>query len=541
MDWQSGFSVITGETGAGKSIILGALNLLLGSRADAKVIQAGQSKCVIEATFSLDGIGLKSFFEQNDIDFDPEECIIRREVMQTGKSRAFINDTPVSAAKLREVGVSLIDIHSQHQNLLIRNEHFLIDTLDTIAANSALFVRYRQAHHDYKRSVELLDNLHAKAEEGRKEQEFLLFNLNQITDAQLRPDEENELEGEQKMLAHAEEIKEAFFSARSLIDSDEMSMPQRIRMAVEKLRSVERNYAESTDLISRLDSVRIELSDIEDEINRHAESVDYDPGRLAFVEERLNVIYALEQKHHVGSVEDLLSIARTYSGQLAEIENIDDTIAEQQRKVDELETLRNTLAQDLTDTRLKAAEFVDKELAASLQHLGMPNVRVEMRLTRRGEPDESGADNIRFLFSANKNVAPQDISQIASGGEIARLMLSLKAIIARRKSLPTIIFDEIDTGVSGNMAERMAQVMMQISASCQVICITHLPQIAALGTYHFKVYKEETAEATVSHIVALSSGERVAEIAHMLSGSEISAAAIDNAKVLLKHKDALSD
>lgn len=534
IDWMPGFSVITGETGAGKSIMLGALNLLLGGRADAKAIQTGEKKCLVEASFDINGLDLEPFFAANDIDFDPKECIVRREVLQSGKSRAFINDTPVAIAKLKEIGTAIIDIHSQHQNLLIRNESFLIETLDVMAGQTEPLAAYKCLYNQCRQAIERLKALQERAAQGRSDEEYLQFQLNQIDEANIQPNEQEELEKEQNLLSHAEDIKQAFYTAQGLIQSDTFSMTHHLRQASDAVRNIADKHPEAEELAERLRSVRIELEDIEGELEQLAEQTDYDPERLRFIEERLNTLYTLQQKHRVDSVEELLAVGESIRKQLSDIENVDEDIRLQTEEVARLTAMRNAAAARLTEGRRRAAQMTEKELTTALQQMGMPNVKIEISITPRPEPDATGADKVVFLFSANKSIPPQDVSQIASGGEIARLMLSLKALIARRKNLPTIIFDEIDTGVSGTMAERMAQVMRDIASHCQVICITHLPQIAALGTHHFKVYKEDTGDVTRSHIVPLDEKERVEEIAHMLSGAELSQAAIDNAQALLQ-------
>ena len=533
IDFNSGFTVITGQTGAGKSIMLGALNLLLGGRADAKSIQSGEKKCTVEASFNIENLGLESFFARNDIDFDATDCIIRREVLQSGKSRAFINDTPVPAAKLKEIGASLIDIHSQHQNLLIRNEHFLIDTLDIIAAHPQVVSDYKCLYGQCKQAELVLSQLQERSIKGRTDQEYLTFQLNQIDEAQLQPDEQDALENEQHLLVHAEDIKQAFYQAKGLLNTDEMSLSQNLRQAAETLEAISDNYPEATDLAERLRSVRIEVEDIEAEVESKAEEIEYDPQRLNYVEERLNIIYELEQKHNTTTIADVLDIAEKLRLELDSIENIEEDIKKQQAEVERLRALRNKLAAQLSKERKAAAKIMEQELIKVLTTLGMPNARMEMQITPRTAPDASGNDNVIFLFSANKNVPLQDVSAIASGGEIARMMLALKSLIAKRTNLPTIVFDEIDTGVSGTMAECMAQVMQGIAANCQVICITHLPQIAARGAHHMLVYKEDSEGFTRSHIIPLTQAQRVEEIAHMLSGSELTDAAIGNAKALM--------
>ena len=534
IDFHEGFSVITGQTGAGKSIILGALNLLLGGRADAKAIQTGEKKCMVEASFAIEDLKIEPFFANNDIDYDAHDCIIRREVLQSGKSRAFINDTPVSAAKLKELGASLIDIHSQHQNLLIRNEHFLINTLDIMAAQPQLVSGYKCLYGQCRQAEIALEQLQQCAAKGRADQEFMQFQLKQIDDAQLQVEEQQSLEEEQQILSHAEEIKQGLFIARNLLTNEESSLSQQLRLAIEALENITDSFDNAKGLADRLRSTRIELDDIEAELETEADRIEYDPTRLGFVEERLNIIYELEQKHNVTSISELLSIADKLRTNLDAIENVDEDIKRQTAEVARIKALRDKTAAQLTASRKKAANAMQQELIEALHVLGMPNVQMEMDITPRTEPDATGADKVAFLFSANKNVPKQDVSAIASGGEIARLMLALKALIAKRTSLPTIVFDEIDTGVSGTMAERMAQVMQQIAETCQVICITHLPQIAALGSYHFRVYKEDNGDSTRSHIIQLNNEDRVEEIAHMLSGETITEAAINNARALLK-------
>lgn len=533
IDFQTGFSVITGETGAGKSIMLGAINLLLGGRADAKAIQTGQKKCTVEASFCIEGLGLEPFFANNDIDYDANECIIRRDVLQSGKSRAFINDTPVSVSKLKEIGSSLIDIHSQHQNLLIHDENFLINSLDIIAAKPQLFNDYQHLYNQTRQAMLTLKQLQERAAKGQANEEYLRFQLDKIEEMGLQPDEQESLENEQNILGHAEEIKQHIFQAQTALSNEEGSVSQSIRHAIEMLDTVSDKYANAASLADRLRSTRIEIDDIEAELEASTDQIEYDPARLQFVEERLSNIYSLEQKHNASSISELLDIAEKMRTELSAIDYIDEDIQQQTAEVNHLTEQRNHIATQLTNERKKAATLMQTELTEALHELGMPNARINVEITPRHELDNTGADNVVFLFSANKNVPLQDVSTIASGGEIARLMLALKAIIARRKQLPTIVFDEIDTGVSGTMAERMAQVMKQMSAKCQVLCITHLPQIASWGSQHFRVYKEDSEGTTRSHIEPLTPNQRIKEIAHMLSGELLTEAAIENAKTLL--------
>ena len=530
---EPGFTVITGETGAGKSIMLGALGILLGGRAEARAVRTGAAKCVVEAAFDVSALGIQGFFEENDIDFDGEECILRREVTAAGKSRAFINDTPVPAARLKELGALVIDIHSQHRNLLIGREDYLLDTLDTVAANSAEKTAYAAAYAQWRKAEEDLKALRLQAEKGQTNGDYLKFQLTQIQEAALLPDEQEELEKENALLEHAEEIKASLGSAAFAINGNDGERIAELRRAAQLLESIAAHLPEAAALAERLESARIEIGDIADELERQSEGIDFNPARAEQVASRLNLIYDLLQKHRAASITELLVLAKDWEEQLNRLENMESLLEESQRRCTALLADLRKKGSVLTATRGKAAEIVEQSLTESLHTLGMPNVSIQFSLQPREMPAASGMDTPVFLFSANKNVPMQPVSEIASGGEIARVMLALKGLIARHKNLPTIIFDEIDTGVSGTMAERMAVMMGEIAKHCQVLCITHLPQIAAKGNAHFRVHKEENETGTTSHISRLSPEERVREIATMLSGAEISEAAVSNAKALL--------
>ena len=534
IDFSNGYSVITGETGAGKSIILGALGLLLGQRADAKAIKPGATKCCVEGTFDINGLHLDDFFKINDIDFDGNECIVRREVTTAGKSRAFVNDTPVSLTQLKGITTRIIDIHSQHQNLLMGNEFFLLNTLDTIGHNDKQRKTYLESFRKWNEERKVLDDLYAQAKKDRSDMDYMQFQLQQLDEAQLQEDEQAELEQESETLSHAEEIKTVIYEASSSLSNDDQNPITTLRTDIQRLESISQVFAPAESLAERMESVRIELQDIADELEQSLEKIDFDPERLNYVDERLNVIYSLEKKHHVNTVSELLALAQELREKIDQIENIDEHIASKEAEVAALYKEVTEKGETLTNNRRKAGEKIAKELISTLQSLGMPAAQLHFEFNRRPTPDPSGLDCVSFLFSGNKNMPEQDVAQIASGGEIARLMLSLKALVSKHQNLPTIIFDEIDTGVSGTMAEKMANVMQTMAENCQVICITHLPQIAALGTYHYRVYKAETAEGTSSHISLLSTDERIKEIANMLSGSEMTEAAINNAKSLLK-------
>ena len=536
IDFSSGFSVITGETGAGKSIILGALGLLMGQRADSKVIKANEKKCAVEAVFNIEGLQLEAFFSEHDIDYDAEECILRREVSSNGKSRAFVNDSPVSASTLKLLAAEVIDIHSQHQNLLMGREHFLLDILDAVANNQEVKDAYAQCFHEWHEACKALKQLKEQRAQDQANRDFLQFQFDQLEAANLQADEQSELEEEHQLLSHAEEIKGSLFEALNAFSEDGGNIAGKLRNAAHNLSSISGVFAQAEALAERIESARIELEDVSEELERNAENIEFDPARYQFVEERLNTIYELEKKHQVDTIADLLRLQEELNLQLNNIENGDEIIAEKEKAIEGLYQRLLSLSKDITTSRKAAAKTTAENLMLTLQTLGMPNARLRFEITTRTTPDISGFDNVTFLFSANKNVPEQDVTQIASGGEIARLMLSLKAFLSQRKKLPTIIFDEIDTGVSGTMAERMAQVMQQMAQNCQVICITHLPQIAALGQQHYRVFKSENDTGTSSHITHLDNDERISEIANMLSGEELTEAAINNAKALLKNK-----
>ena len=534
IDLSSGFSVITGETGAGKSIILGALGLICGQRADAKALKAGAAKCLIEATFDVAGLHLEPFFADNDIDFDGAECIVRREINAAGKSRAFLNDTPVQLTVLKELSAYIIDIHSQHRNLLMGREDFLLSVLDAMADNADCRQQYAELFSAYTAAEKELRELREQVAKDQTDTEYMQFQLQQLEEANLKEGEQEELEQEQELLEHAEEIRQSLQGAYNALNSEECAVTQQLRQAVNALRQVENVMPAVAEWAERLESCRIELADLEQDIEQAAERTEGDPQRLAYLDERLSTLYGLQKKHRKASVEELIELRDALAEQLDRIENSDEYLAKKTAEVEKLFKSLCAAGKSLTKTRKAAATALATGLCERLQPLGMPAVQVEVRLSERPVPSSSGMDAATFLFSANKNVPMQDVSQIASGGEIARLMLSLKAILSAHQNLPTIIFDEIDTGVSGKMAERMAEVMQEMAKTCQVICITHLPQIAALGGIHYYVYKTEHDDATTSTLKQLTPDERIREIAAMLSGAALTEAAIENAKALLK-------
>ena len=539
IDFREGFSVISGETGAGKSIILGAIALLLGSRADSKQIKTGEKKCVIEAHFDLSRYDFESFFTDNAIDFEPADTILRRELSDNGKSRAFINDSPVSLQAMRTLGEQLVDIHSQHQNLLLQQENFQLNVLDIIADNSQQLKEYTQAFELYKQTEKELEALKAQLVREREDEEYTRFRFEEISRAQLKKGMQDELEQEEQALSHSEEIKTALFDAEGRLNNDDNGIVSQMKVAVNSLRSIEKVYPKVSDVAERLESANIELKDIAAELSAFMEEIDFDPARLEDINRQLDTIYSLEQKFHVASVDELLDVQEQLRQKLNNIESGDDTLNELQTKLDQQLVQTKELAARLTEQRTKAARFVENEMKQRLAPLGIPNVRFAVTLAPKNMSAD-GSDSVQFIFSANKNAPMQPVGQVASGGEIARVMLSLKAMISGKTKLPTIIFDEIDTGVSGKIAQKMALIMQEMGNNeRQVISITHLPQIAALGTSHYKVEKEDTPDGTRSRMRELSDNERIAEIAQMLSGADITEAALQNARDLLAANNSL--
>lgn len=531
-----GFSVITGETGAGKSIVIGAIGLLLGNRADAKQVKRGCDKCIIEATFDLSiyhSDVLKDFFEDNDLDYEPEECLLRREVNANGKSRAFINDTPVTLALMRELGEQLIDVHSQHQNLLLSKEDFQLNVVDIIARDRQQLADYRAAFAEYRFAQRRLEELREQIATSRDNEDFLRFQQKELSEANIASGEQEQLEQEAELMSHAEDIKRALHEADYGLSGDDTGIVNLTRSIATQLRSVADVYPEAQELAERLESCFVELKDISQEIASKVDDVEYDPQRFNLITQRLDTIYTLQQKFHVQTVDELLDRLNGINAQLDNIDNSDEELQELERSVEKLHAVCVEKAVVLTDMRRKSATVVEQELSKLLVPLGIPKVRFKVEVSP-ADLSTNGADKVMFLFSANSSTDMQPVSQVASGGEIARVMLSLKAMISKAIGLPTIIFDEIDTGVSGRVAEQMAHIMRDMGkANRQVICITHLPQIAAAGSTHYKVAKQETEQGTVSTMTQLSDEQRITEIAQMLSGSDVSQAAVDNAKSLL--------
>ena len=537
IDFHPGFSVITGETGAGKSIILGAIGLLVGQRADIKAIKNGANKCIVEARFNIASYALESFFEEHEMEYEEGECILRRELYASGKSRAFINDTPATLTQMKELGEKLIDVHSQHQNLLLNHEDFQLSILDILANDEKELQTYQDLYSDYKKVCRELAHIQEQAEKNRQDEDYIRFQVEQLEEANLQNGEQEELEQEAETLSHAEEIKASLYKADQLMASGDMTLLSTTKECLQTLQGISRVYGQTQEWIERLDSCYIELKDLSQEIASASDDVEFNPTRLDFVNDRLNLIYSLQQKHRVSSVDELIRLAEEYRTKLDAITSYDETIRDLQKKKEAFYAKLLSVAATLTNLRQDAAKEIERQMQAYLIPLGMPNVRFAVELTSKKEPDFKGMDHVTFLFSANKNGVLQNVASIASGGEIARVMLSLKAMIAGAVKLPTIIFDEIDTGVSGSIAEKMALIMEEMGqADRQVISITHLPQIAARGKNHYKVYKEDTEVGTNSHIRPLNEEERINEIANMLSGATLTEAALNNAKALLNNQ-----
>ena len=530
-----GFSVITGETGAGKSIILGALSLLLGQRADSKSIKTGCDRCVIEARFDLSRYQLESLFADNDIDYDAEDCIFRRELTAAGKSRSFINDTPVPLTVMKAIGQQLVDIHSQHQNLLLQEEDFQLNVVDIIAQDSRQLADYQEAFRNYQAACKAVAQMEENIAKAAENEDFLRFQYNELEEARLEPGQQEDLEKESETLSHVEDIKSALYTVEGILGGDEANIVERLREASRTIDSIKGVYADAEEVAERISSCYIELKDIAAEVSQMSSHTDFDPQRLEAINDRLDTIYSLQKKHHVETVEELIALRDELKEQLNCLDNSSEEIEalRQQEKAAREKAVRK--ATELTTLRMKAAQKVEKEMKSRLVPLGIPNVRFAVEIKSAEELSEKGVDKVAFLFSANTSTPMLPVAQIASGGEIARVMLSLKAMISGTVKLPTIIFDEIDTGVSGRVAEMMAKIMQEMGQTDrQVISITHLPQIAALGTHHYKVFKEETQEGTKSRMLLLTDDDRIQEIAQMLSGSDVTAAAVSNAKELLK-------
>ena len=533
IDFEKGFSSITGETGAGKSIILCALSLILGQRAESKALKTDADKCVIEAEFDITGYKyLSTFFKANDLDVDNESCIIRRELTNAGKSRAFINDTPVSLIVLRDLTTRLIDIHSQHDNLLLSNENYQLEVVDTIAQNVNLLTDYSEKYENHQHLLAELRKLENNAARYSKELDFIQFQFKQLSDANLTDNEQEELEAEQATLVHAEEIKTELTKTVYLLDEEKSILPL-LKETISAISKIKTYVTDAENWIERIQTSYIELKDINQELNAFADKVEFNPSRLEWVETRLSELYTLQKKYKVESVAELIKIRDEFDEQLQKIDSFDEDILKLKDEIQNAFEVLQLAATKLTDSRKKTALPIEKYMVDQLTKLGMPNIQFKVDLNVLSDYRPKGIDEVQFLFSANKNRAVQPVQLIASGGEVSRLMLSIKSLIANKSDLPTIIFDEIDTGVSGEIAHRMGDIMQTMSKGMQVITITHLPQIAAKSSQHYKVYKDDSGLQTQTYIKRLSQTERINELAHMLSGKNLTEASVLNAKELL--------
>ena len=534
IDFRPGFSVITGETGAGKSIVLGAINLLLGQRADGKVMKNDEEKCVIEAHFDLSKRDLRQLFEDHDLDYDNEQCIIRREITPNGKSRAYVNDSPAPVATLKTIGEYLIDIHSQHKNLLINNQEFQLGVVDLMSDCKEMQKEYRQHFHTYQRLQEAYRAHQEEVNRNIERKDFLQFQDHELSEAQLTEGEQETLEQQAHLISHAEEIKQGLYLADSLMNNDDSGIIHSLRSAKDALQNLQDKFTGIAPLCERLESCHIEIKDIAQEIGSALDGIEYNPQELERINARLDTIYHLENKYHCNDIASLKACHRDIQATLSNIENAEDTLRQMREEIAEAEVLCQTIAEKMHSMRCKAAEPIQQRIVQRLAELGMPNAAFSIHFDQT-HLQVNGCDAVSFLFSANKNMAMQPVSQVASGGEIARVMLAIKELMSHTSNLPTIIFDEIDTGVSGKIAENMAAIMKDMGNNgLQVISITHLPQIAAMGDTHYKVTKTETSTGVNSNMVILDADERISEIAQMLSGSNVSDAAIHNAKELLR-------
>ena len=531
--FENGLTIITGETGAGKTILLGALSLILGARADTNVLLDKTAKCVVEGTFRIDEYDLNDFFSSNELDFDPV-TILRREINPAGKSRAFINDTPVTINLLKELGDRLIDIHSQHQTLMLNDNSFQLNVIDSFAGNSNLRNDYKIAYGNFRRLRKVCNEIREKADQNKADLEYYRFQLIQLEEAKLVRGEQEELEKEQEILDHTGEIKLALDMASSLLSSDDKSVLNLIKELKTTFGKIKTYLPEAESFYQRTDSTFIELNDLESDIEKLSAGIEADPARLAKVNDRLDLIYSLIQKHRV---KDLNGLIIKYE----DLKNLVNTIVTSDERLEELE-LRlekelnslKLLADEISTKRMNVIPDVELKISELLRLLGMPNGKFRIEISRSHDFNPSGIDNADFLFSANKQVAPENIAKVASGGELSRVMLSLKSLLTKNNNLPTIIFDEIDSGVSGEVADKVGQILSDMGRYMQVINITHLPQVASRGKRHYHVYKDDTDDSTITRVKLLSHDERILEVAKLLSGSEVTETAIKNARELLK-------
>jgi len=535
IDFPSGFSVITGETGAGKSIILGALSLILGQRADAKSIKQNADKCLIEGVFDISSYQLEPFFREKDLEYDSQSCILRREIWSSGKSRAFINDSPVGLNDLKELGAFLIDIHSQHQNLLLADNHFQLEVLDVLAQNKDLKKEYQSAYKKYVSINKQLNELKEIISQQQADEDYIRFQFKQLDEAHLQTGEQTVLEEELETLSHIEEIKSGLYRIGQLLSADETGILSALKEALNTAQSLQKVYPASEEISERIRTAYLDLKDLAPELEVRQENLEFKPERMQEVNERLDLIYSLQHKHRLDSVEELIALRDQLDHQIREIDHSEEDLENLKKELSEVHTQVLQIAASLSKSRREAAQQLEKQLVEKVSILGMPFMRFSAALSPKSL-DTTGSDEVTYLFSANKNGELKPVAQTASGGEISRLMLGIKALIAGAMALPSIIFDEIDAGVSGEIADKMGNIMHRMGTMMQVIAITHLPQIAAKGDLQFMVYKDENKESAETQIRRLSDAERVREIAQMLSGAKLTEAAIENAKELLNIK-----
>lgn len=535
IDFDDGLSVITGETGAGKSIILGALSLVLGSRADSKVALDASSKCVVEATFDVEPYRLEALFDELDVDYSAS-TIVRREILPNGKSRAFVNDTPVGLQQLRTLTSRLIDIHSQHENLMLSNSDFQLDIVDTLADTADDLHQYTDLFNRYRDTRQQLRNLRDESDRFLAEKDYIEHQLSELVAANLVDGEQQSLEEEQNLINHSQEVIETLSSIIASLDGEESGVLSLLKSASTHIGRLEKYINRASEFADRINSSFVELKDIVSELSSIIESTEFSEERKHFIDDRLNLIYSLQQKHRVASVTDLIDIQNDFVRRLDLIENFDDRISSLQKQIDELEKQLSAAAEHLSERRRAVGSLIEQKTETMLHELGMPNGRFEVSFSVTHDFTSRGRDKIEFLFSANKNRSPQPVAEIASGGEISRLMLVIKSLVAASQALPTIIFDEIDTGISGEIARKMGEIMQTMSASMQVVAITHLPQIASKGKTHYKVFKDESGETTQTRIACLTADERIVEIAEMIAGKNPSRSALDSARELLEYR-----
>ena len=533
IQFYPGFITITGETGAGKSILIGALSLILGNRADTSVLKDDSQKCIVEASFDISKYNLQNIFEANDLDFD-EETIIRREISSKGKSRAFINDTPVNISVLKELGANLVDIHSQHQNLILKDNHFQLDILDAYAAHENLVNDYKTHYKEYRKLKKQYERLKADAEKNKADMDYYQFQYDQLEKINLKEGEQKELESELETLNHTEEIKYNLSNAYHLLSNEENSILVQLRDAADSIKKIVEFFPKAKDVGERMESSYIEIQDLTNEVDVMNENMEHDPERAEYIRQRLDDLYSLEHKHNVSSDKELIEKKDEIAQKLEEINSYDYKLEEIEKSLNEKESNLKELADKISENRNQSIPAIEKHITQMLKELGIPNAVFTIEHNKLEEFTEYGQDEVRFLFSANKNIPAEEISRVASGGELSRLMLSLKSLLVESKALPTIIFDEIDSGTSGDIADKMGAIMQKMSVNTQVVNITHLPQIASKGNYHFLVYKQDSNEHTYTDIKQLTSEERVQEIAKMLSGEQLTKTALQNAREFLQ-------